>query len=76
MENIPVSFEWKGQQYKGYLSKVAGSGTSASFHLMIEGYYRGQLLLTDNCGWQFSNNKNEFTDLAEDFGDVVTAWYQ
>ena len=75
-DKIPITFEYHGQRYKGEFSSVSGSGSTAKFHLMINNRFYGQLLLTENYGWQFHNNKDQFKDLAEYFGDYIVAWVQ
>jgi len=78
-DNIPVSFEYKGRKYEGRFKAVNGGGSSGHWHLEIEKndryYYFGQLLKTES-GWSFSCQDGYLNDLAEFFGDVVTAWYE
>lgn len=76
MDNIPVTFTSHGKEYNGFFQNVAGAGSTATYHLMIDGFYCGQLVHTEHYGWQFSNNKGEFSEMAEYFGAVVVAWYQ
>lgn len=58
---IPVSFEYEGVQFDGYLSKVSGAGSTATYHLMINNYFRGQLFNTPS-GWRFGSNNNMFEE--------------
>ncbi|HTH23218.1 MAG TPA: hypothetical protein VL854_13450 [Nitrososphaeraceae archaeon] len=77
MENILISFECEGKNYKGSLSAVCGAGTHV-YYLMIDKFYNARLRLTELHGWQFdSTPKTEgFKELKDFFADVVTAWYQ
>ena len=77
MENIPVSFEWEGKNYRGVLTAVNGAGVQV-YHLMIDKFYNGRLRLTDRYGWQFdpTPKTESFKELRDFFGDVVTAWYE
>jgi len=43
LDRVPITFQFKGKEYSGYFSKVAGAGSSSMFHLMVDGYYFGQL---------------------------------
>lgn len=74
MDKIPISFEYKGQYYCGYFNAVHGVGSNVWF-LSIDNYHRGQLIRTENFGWQFCNNKNEMKELTDYFAEVVMAWY-
>lgn len=48
-----------------------GVGAGSIFHLMIKGYYQGQLVRTDN-GWIFSNQKKGIiSELSSHFGKTV-----
>lgn len=47
--DIPVSFDYKGKYYEGILSDVSGAAAKM-WHLTINRYYRGQLLLLER-GW-------------------------
>ncbi len=75
MDDIPVSFEWQGKEYARHFSVPHDAGGNVWF-LTVNKYHWGQLILTQNYGWAFHNNKNEMKELADYFGDVVTAWYQ
>jgi len=73
---IPVSFDYKGETIKGYFQPVSGSGNPSSWHLYREGnFYFGYLFKSDDR-WIFSNQEGYCTELADYFGDLVTAWYQ
>lgn len=74
MENCPIKFTHRGKEYSGYLTPVMGAGSSSTFHLMVGGYYWGQLFYTDR--WVFYGSDPELTKLQDFFGDYVTAWYQ
>jgi hypothetical protein len=51
MKKIPIQFDYKGKHYEGYFSEIFGVGTN-TWHLMIDNFYKGQLLHTNN-GWAF-----------------------
>ena len=77
MENIPVSFECEGRNYRGTLDAVHGAGTEV-FHLMIEKRYNGRLRLTEHHGWVFDPTPYtvKFKELIEYFGDIIFVWYE
>ena len=72
MHNIPITFGYEGKIYTGHFNQVSGSGTNATFHLMIDNRYRGQLVKTERLGWHFSNNKDEFKGMGDTFGKHIT----
>ena len=77
MEGIPISFEHAGKKYRGHFSQVSGAGDSSVWHLMDDkNYYLGQLRYTN--GWVFdpTPKTNKLVELADFFGDYVTAWIQ
>ncbi len=75
MQQIPITFNYQGQLYRGSLSPVSGSAAHGSlWHLMINNFYRGQLLNTDN-GWVFHSQTAVFKELEDYFGDYIIAWY-
>ena len=71
MQNIPISFDYKGKHYEGFLSKVRGAGANV-WHLMINNYYYGMLMYVDT--WVFHSNSNEMKELAGFFGKTVSLW--
>ncbi len=73
MKDVPISFEDKGETYKGTFNPISGGGAGV-WHLMIGGYYIGALQLTQNYGWAFHGNK--FQDMSEYFGNYITLWYE
>ena len=73
MKQVPVSFEWEGKIYIGHFKAVSGSGANV-WHLVIDGYYWGQLWLTENYGWQFANSRGTLKDLTCYFADIVANW--
>lgn len=75
MDEIPISFEYKGKQYAAVFRPVSGSATNVLFHLIINKFYHGQLILTENYGWKFTSNDGMFEELSDFFGDYITAWY-
>ena len=58
MENIPISFECEGKNYKGSLSALCGAGTHV-YYLMIDKFYKARLRLTELHGWQFDVRSGE-----------------
>lgn len=76
MENVPITFEFRGKKYTGHFGRVAGAGSSSHFHLTVGGYHYGQLWFSDRGVWRFESNAfPEMSELAEEFGAVVTGWY-
>jgi hypothetical protein len=85
--NISVTFEFEGKQYKGEFSQVSGSGNIATFHLMVDKLYWGQLSYIEEykgisgvrgmepreAHWRFSSNTKAMEHFAEDFGRIVLA---
>ena len=55
MKKIPIQFDYKGKHYKGHFSEVSGGGAN-TWHLMIENYYIGQLILTETYGHACANS--------------------
>lgn len=51
--DVPILFDYKGEHYAGTFIQVSGGGPNAMFHLMINGFYRGQLWNTKHFGWKF-----------------------
>ena len=70
--NIPVTMNYNDQQYDGILTKVAGSGNTSTFHLMIDNYYYGRLRYSEfQKRWVFDRNNKE-TDIGYLFPKHVT----
>lgn len=77
MERIPVNFEQLGKIYSGYFKKVAGAGQEGVWYLMDDkNFYLGRLRQYQDQ-WVFDDSKpvNKLNELAEYFGEVITAWY-
>ena len=74
MEKTPIAFKYQEKEYCGYFSRVSGSGNTSLFHLMIDNFYQGQLFLSQNFGWRFSNQTGKFESYSEYFGEYITAW--
>lgn len=70
MPQIPVEFEHEGKNYVGTLDEVPGMGQKI-WHLMIDDYYKGCLLHTDQ-GFSFHGR---FPSLTDTFADKVILWY-
>jgi hypothetical protein len=76
MGDIPVTFEYKGKEYKGFLSEVSGAAGKTWF-LMIDGFYCGQLLYLDSAAeFRFTSQTGEFKELVDYFASVIIAWYE
>lgn len=77
MDHIPVKFDCNGKKYAGYFCPVSGAGATSTFHLSINNYYWGRLR-QGNEKWVFDcTPKNpEFAELADFFGEYLTAWYE
>ena len=71
MEKIPVSFDFNEKIYIGHFTAVSGSGANV-WHLIVDGYYWGQLWKTENFGWQFANSKGTLKEFTDHFAQVVT----
>ena len=77
MEKIPITFEHHGKTVSGHFSKVQGAGSTAVWHLMSDDhYYLGSLRIGWQDQWYFDGSKadDRLEDLAQFFGDYVTAW--
>lgn len=87
MTSIPVTFDFKGKTYNGHLTQISGAGTSANFHLKVNGGYWGMLSYIEGhpgfngglhavpSGWRFSSPVHpELSELTDHFGYVVQAW--
>ena len=78
MDEIPISFEHTGKKFKGRFTKVSGAGDTGVWHLMDDkNFYLGRLRMVQNK-WVFDPTPKtlELKELAEYFGEVVTAWYE
>jgi hypothetical protein len=68
---MDVEFSWKGKRYRGELKPVTGAASGNMYHLIVKGFYQGQLVKTDR-GWVFSNQKEGIIpELSEYFGQAV-----
>jgi hypothetical protein len=87
MDTIPVTFEYHGKEYKGELTKVAGAGNTAMFHLSVDNLHWGQLSYVEGhkglgyspprqAGWRFTSNQYDLVHLADYFGNIVELWYE
>lgn len=80
LDHIPVEFDHNGKHYKCHLSKVSGAGQTSVFHLMDgKNFYNGRLRWSDfENKWVFdpTPKTEDLKELADFFGDVVTAWYE
>jgi hypothetical protein len=86
-DQIPVTFELKGKEYKGTLEQVMGAGSTAMYHLTVDRFHYGQLWYVSGspgfeggldavpAGWRFASNQHpELDKLADYFGYCVEAW--
>ena len=79
MDKIPVMVQLEGKEYSGYFSQVMGGGSTSTFHLMVEGYYWGRLSFSEFANaWRFDPTPKtlDLEKLADEFGDLIIAWYQ
>lgn len=65
-----MTFEHEGKTYPGYLSAVSGSGGNI-YHLMVQGYDKGQLIRTGAMGLVVSFAAGKGKELSEELGRVV-----
>jgi len=57
---------------KWIFKKVAGAGNTASYHLMVEDFYRGQLNHSEHYGWQFTSNDSNLQEtMAKWFKEYI-----
>jgi hypothetical protein len=76
MDKVPITFECNGKKYSGYFSEIHGAGSNV-WHLNIDKYYSGSLQLS-NDKWVFhaGPKDRELAELADFFGNYLTAWYE
>lgn len=75
MDIIPITFTSEGNTHTGTFNKIAGAGSTAVFHLMIDNYYCGRLRMAgDNWFFDPTPKTEPFKTLAEEFGNYVVAW--
>jgi hypothetical protein len=72
---IPIQFDHAGKHYIGHFTAPHGAGGKVWF-LTIDRFHRGQLMHTENFGWQFYNKDGTMKELTDYFAEVVTAWYE
>ena len=59
MVSIPVTFNYNGKEYKGHFTQVLGAGSTAMFHLTVDGFYFGRLRYSEFAnGWVFDHTPN------------------
>jgi hypothetical protein len=75
IDRIPVEFEYEGKVYQGVLTPVNGMAAQVWF-LMVDKFYWGDLMYTDNIGWRFHEQKPRVAHLEDYFVSVVLAWYE
>jgi len=80
MDQIPIELDCEGKKYKGHLSQVSGFGETSPFHLMDDkNFYNGSLRwshFTKTSVFDTTPKTKDLVELANFFGDVVTAWYE
>ena len=71
MIDIPISFDFNGQHYHGFLSPVHGSGTHV-YHLMVNNFFKGRLRYVHD-EWVFDTNDGSkgWDSLADFFGEAI-----
>lgn len=77
MDTVPISFEHVGKKYSGHFSEIHGASQNV-WHLQDDGnFYLGRLRQA-NDKWVFdpTPKTEELAEMAEFFGDYLTAWYQ
>jgi hypothetical protein len=74
-DKILIEFDYHGEHYCGHFTAPHGAGGKV-WHLSIDNYHRGQLIHTENYGWQFHSRDGSLKELTEYFAQVVTAWYE
>ena len=66
---MEVKFTWNGKDHKGDLKQITGAGNA--YHLMINGFYQGQLIRTATV-WTFYTQKHGYIpELAALFGSKI-----
>lgn len=68
MTDLPVSFTFNNKEYTGVLSPVSGGG--GMWFLFVQGYFKGQLLLTSS-GWRFYSQSGKIDYLSKELGELV-----
>lgn len=79
MDYVPITFDFEGKQYSGFFTQVSGAGSTAMFHLTVDGFYYGRLRYSEfSHNWCFdATPENEgMKKISDEFGDYITAWYQ
>lgn len=74
MQKVPITFDHAGKQFTGTFDPVHGAGGNV-FHLTIDNYYCGRLRYADKWVFDPTPKSEGFNELADYFGDYVTAWY-
>lgn len=76
---IPVSFDYCGKHYDGFLcsGKGAAQVEGNQYDLMINGFFQGRLRLSQfNNEWLFDSigDSGRFAELVDYFSQVVVSW--
>ena len=66
---VPTTFFYNDKLIEGELRFVNGSGNL--YHLMVDGYYWGQLNFSTCVGWQFTSNTVDLHQLSDYFGEHI-----
>jgi hypothetical protein len=71
-DDIPVQFQFNGDEVKGILSSVMGAGSTTVYHLEVDHFYWGRLRKA-NDQWAFDPTPKtaELKEMAEYFGNAV-----
>jgi hypothetical protein len=76
MGSIPITFDHNGKTYAGHFSAVCGAGANVWHLIDAQNYYLGRLRITrDEWVFDTSSKTGELSDLAEKFGEYLTASY-
>ena len=78
MDKAPIHFKHHGKDFKAKFSNVSGAGDATVWYLEdTKGYYLGRLRLSHG-EWVFDESRpsDKLSELAQYFGDFITAWIQ
>ena len=78
MDKAPISFKHRGKEFKAFFSEINGAGDTTVWYLDdVKGYYLGRLRLSHG-EWVFDESRpaDKLGELAQYFGDFITAWIQ
>lgn len=78
MDKIPITLIAEGKIYDAVLSEGAGAGYHKTWHLMINNYYYGQLIINARGEFVFHGNSagEKFEMLVHEMEYTLISWYQ